>query len=58
MGNTIITQVYESLKKLLIYKPPQNPKPFVLDEIEKGRSGHSGSDAQAGLTNAVRELKT
>jgi len=58
VGNTIITQVYESLKKLLIYKPPQNPKPFVLDEIEKGRSGHSGSDAQAGLTNAVRELKT
>lgn len=58
MGNTIITQVYESLKKLLIYKPPQNPKPFVLDEIERGRSGHSGPDSQEPITNAIRELKT
>lgn len=58
MGNTIITQVYEGLKKLLIYKPPKNPKPFVLDEIEKGRSGHSGSDSQAAIMDAVQELKT
>lgn len=58
MGNTIITQVYESMKALLIYKPPQNPKPFVLDEIETGRSGHSGSGPEDGITTAARELKT
>ncbi|MDF2928690.1 spore germination protein [Anaerospora sp.] len=58
MGNTIITQIYESIKTLLIYKPPQNPKPFVLDEIEKGKSGHSGPRPEDGITSAVRELKT
>lgn len=58
MGNTLITQIYESLKKLLIYKPPKNPKPFVLDEIEKGRSGLAGPQPQEELNQAARELKT
>lgn len=58
MGNTLITQIYESIKKLLIYKPPKNPKPFVLDEIEKGRSDLAGPQPQEELNQAARELKT
>jgi spore germination protein KA len=58
VGNTLITQIYESIKKLLIYKPPKNPKPFVLDEIEKGRSDLAGPQPQEELNQAARELKT